>query len=331
MKAVKELILHFYQRGALTLKEIDYLVLRGFASKEELSELTFPRHMRNRREHGQDGFPSELDQREEELLRESELKAGRRGPRTPPIEIKELLARVRLEFERREESLQSLSELLVEPNPMRTWQQTASELHALSPLVFEQQMVACLRRRPALVRDVWRACNPESFYELIGARERRGGAVRAFLALLRSAGPEELGSYSWILRHDEAQAIINIRVIYERLLATLANFFQHDRQLRDAIFEQSHDAVLAWSQIILFNAQRSVKPPEFIRFGLEFGPVLTPEFGVWKQAWSHALRMDGRNVSRYFLECFDEKNPTHLTDEASCALPLMCPVGWRVP
>src|SRR5262245_8312339 len=116
MKVITQLIKHFWQRGALTPAEIDYLVQHGFIRSRDLPGYSPPP------EEPAAAVPplsiigtvspaSPLDSVEDSLVRRRPKRGGRAQPRGRVVEIKELCARVAAELARRQAALGTLVRL----------------------------------------------------------------------------------------------------------------------------------------------------------------------------------------------------------------------------
>lgn len=332
MKVITQLVRHFWERGVLTSDEIEYLLQHGFVRlkdvpgfKPKLAGVTVPLS-----ETPVDP-PDDLELLEESLLRRKIARRHGHEPSAEIVTIDELLERLCNDFQRRERDLVSAVELSRRIGPVSSWQEAVSELHSISPERFHAELCEGLQDGSVLLGDLWQASDPEPFHRLFEEDELRGRAVRAFLALLVSAGPSELGSYSWILKYDEAQAIINLRVLHERLLAGLSRIYRDDRMLLTRALARNTDLVQIWSLILMYNAYRhpglGVEPD----YGNEYGPLTVPDESIWRYAWTCALRMDRPAVSKFLVACYNEDLPELPEHEEICHLPLMCPVGWRIP
>lgn len=332
MKVITQLIRHFWERGVLSHAEIDYLLQHGFVRLKDVPGYQ-PKHFEASAyvDDVPPEPPDELELYEESLVRRTITRRGPHEPQAAVLTIDELLERLRSDYERRGVDLASVLSLGRRIAPVTTWQEAVSELHAATPDRFHAELCQGLQDGMVLLGDIWQASDPEPFHRLIHEEEMRGRAVRAFLALLVSSGPSELGSYSWILKHDEVQALINLRVVHERLLAGLSRIYQENRGLLTRAMARNTDLVQVWSLLLMYNAYREPALGASPDYGVEYGPLALPDDSVWRYAWTCALRMDRPVVSKFLVACYNEDRPCETDDQEACRQPLMCPVGWRIP
>jgi len=334
MKVIAQLIRHFWERGVLTNVDAEYLLSHGFARRQDLPGFEFPTTVPEF-EPDQAAvkpveLPGELELYEESLVRRHDARRGQHEPHPTELKIEEILERLQAEYERRATDLKSLVAFGQRIQPVETWQEAVAELHDIPGERFHAELCAGLKEGRVLLGDVWQASEVEPFHRLIADDEIRGQAVRAFLAILIAAHPGELGKHVWIMRHDEIHALMNLRVVYERLLSSLARMFQEDRHLLSRALEANNDIVQVWSLVLMYNACR---PPlgDQPDYKIEYGPLPLPGDMTWKQAWTCALRMDRPSVSKFLVACYDESDRPELECDESCRRPLMCPVGWHIP
>ena len=335
MKVIAQLIRHFWERGVLTNVEAEYLLHHGFARRQDLPGFDFPTEVfEGELEHDTLAPPEEpgdLELFEESLVRRHESRRSTHEPHPTELKIEDILDRLRGEYDRRATDLKSIIAFGQRMQPVSTWQEAVAELHAVAPERFHAELCAGLKDGSILLGDVWQASEVEPFHRLIADNEVRGRAVRAFLALLVVTGPGELGKHGWIMRHDEMHALMNLRVIYDRLLLSLSRIFQEDRHLLSRALEANNDVVQVWSLVLMYNAHRRTPFTDQPDYKIEYGPLPLPGESTWKQAWTCALRMDRQSVSPFLVACYDESDRPELERDESCRRALMCPVGWHIP
>lgn len=332
MKVISQLVRHFWERGVLSPVEINYLLEHGFVRLKDVPGFQ-SKHAQSKTPSDEIPvvLPNDLELYEESLIRRHPARRRGHEPSAAIVTIDELLERLRADYRRRENDLASVVAFGRRVSPVENWQDAASELHSIPPERFHTELCLGLKDGNILLGDLWQASDPEPFHHFFHDDELRGRAVRAFLALLVSAGPSELGSYSWILKHDEAQALINLRVIHERLLAGLSRIYREDRGLLTHALARNTDLVQIWSLILMYNAYREPSLGDEPDYGNEYGPLTPPDQAVWRYAWTCALRMDRPSVSKFLVACYNEDLPEKPDQPEAFRLPLMCPVGWRIP
>jgi hypothetical protein len=343
MKVITQLVRHFWQRGALTSAEIEYLLRHDFVRSGDLPGYK-PRKGSAVDVDLIDNVPVEppdmLELIQDELVRRCpERHRGRSEGRTGELRINEILQRLREDYERRGIDLASVLALGQKFANVDTWYKAASELRSVQADRFHKELIANLSSGNVLLGDIWQASDPEPFHKLIADSEARGRAARSFLALLVANGPDELGKYSWILKYDEMQSVINLRVLHDRLLESLRKLYREDPILLTQALAKNSDPVQVWAMVILYNAHREPPPQigEQPRYGTEYGPVFMPDPETWKYAWTSALRMDRKQVTALLIACCQRACDTAETSELYIdfadfsQVPFMCPVGWHLP
>jgi hypothetical protein len=337
MKVITQLIRHFWERGALTPLEVEYLLRHDFVRAGDLAGYK-PRKkpllddVSHLRPVVPIVPPSNLEVVEETLVRRGPLvRAKRHEPKSGVLAVDDIRHRLNAEFDRREHDLDSVLALGKRFDQVDDWRRAASEIHSVSQQRFHRQLCAELRGEDVLLGDLWQASDPEPWHLLIDDEEVRGRAARSFVALLTSTGPDTLGKYSWILKYDEMQAVINLRVLHERLLESLRKIFRRDRLLLTQALAKNSDPVQVWALVLLYNAHRSRRLGDQPDYGKEYGPVEPPEFGAWKHAWTAALRMDSTAVTQLLVDCYRGDELDDVGYGMHCNRALMCPVGWRLP
>lgn len=343
MKVIAELVRHFWQRGALTWEEVEYLLRHDFVRTSDLPGYQ-PRRQRSTEPVGMESdipivAPDSLDLVEEELIRRQPVRrGGTRDDDGRTLRIRDLRERLNNEFDRRDADLVSVEELGKRFLDINHWREAASELRNLTDRQFHRGLCAELREGDVLLGDIWQASDPEPFHQLIDDDEARGRAARSFLALLVATGPDELGKYAWVLRYAEMRAVINLRVLHRRLLQSLGRIYHRDRNLLTHALAKNSDPVQVWALVILYNAHRNPRLGTTPQYGKEYGPVPAPDYVLWKRAWTAAMRIDRVKVTRLLVACYqhlaeneDDGTELYIGPAPSSQLPMMCPVGWHLP
>ncbi|MBW3543781.1 MAG: hypothetical protein KY476_26330 [Planctomycetes bacterium] len=335
MRVITQLIRHFWERRALEPPEVDYLVRHGFIRPRDLPGYKPPRPdeplvFSTDLPLVDVEPPGPLELTEESLVRRT---APRRRfqPAKGMLSVGELVERLRAEYARRAVDLESLLALGSRFARCGDWSEAAVELRQLPLETFYEGLCAGLRTGDVLFGDLWQAVDPEPFHSLIANEEIRGRAARSFAALLIAEDMAELGRYGWILKHDEAKALVNLRVLHRRLLEVLRRLYDDDRGLLAQAMGRNCDRVQFWALVLVYNARRDRGLGETPDYGREYGPLALPGRGQWLQAWACALRMDSRPATRLLVDCYGDEmlegdEETHL-----CERPMMCPVGWHEP
>jgi hypothetical protein len=151
----------------------------------------------------------------------------------------------------------------------------------------------------------------------------RGPTVRTFRMLLASEDTRQLGKYVWILKLTEVQAACNLLHAHRRLLGGLHDLWHNHRPALNAALRHSTHPVPHWALVLLHNANRKVSGNS-VRPSHEYGPVVPPADDIWQQAWTAALVMDFKNVTRLLVGCYGR---TRAGESRACGQSLYCPQG----
>jgi hypothetical protein len=337
MKVVTQLVRYFWQRGTLTQLEIESLLRHGFVrasdlpgfkpSKKTNEPITDPALIPQQPIE----YPTDLESEEELLIRRHTVRTGEPGSKGKVLEVEDLLERLRSEYERRERDLVSLHNFGSRYGDCENWYDAAIALRQLSMDDFYNGFRENLSRGSVLLGDLWQAVDPEPLHTLIADNEIRGRATQAFTALLVADDSQDLGRYVWLLKHDEMKAVINLRVVHERLLACLCMLYQRDMRLLTAALQKNCDPIQFWALLLLYNAHRESTANDLPAFGREYGPVTLPALPVWQQAWNCALAMDRPHITKLLVTCYTGADDAEDVVGTPCGKNIMCPVGWHVP
>jgi hypothetical protein len=180
MKVITQLVKHFWERGALSTSEAEYLVRHGFIRERDLPGYVAPA----------DHHPTEptwvepviepltaLEQVEESLVRRRERRGGAGAIKHKALEPKELCSRVELELARRESSLAKVVRMAVGGNESSDWRAAAQVLRQ-APAKMHEQLVRSLRDGTLTLHEAWQALDLEPFHRLVPDEELRGRAAR---------------------------------------------------------------------------------------------------------------------------------------------------------
>ena len=338
MKVITQLIKHFWERGALSFAEVEYLVRHGFVRVRDLpgyepppEEPPAPVEPLNIIGAVEPAHP--LEAVEESLLRRG-IRRGRGEPKGPTVEVKELLARVQAELARRENSLRQVVRMATRQPEAASgpgdWRAAAQALRQSPPKLLEA-FGRALRGGQITLRQTWQALDLEPFHQLLGEHEWRGRAARAYAALLVADQSIGLGKYTWILQHDEMQAVSNLRFANSQLLLALERLYRHHVRLLTKALAEGAEAELLWALVLLHNAYRSQLNPRDSQCVADYGPVAPPSEAVWRQAWTLALGMDRPRLAKFLLLCYEQGPAQEARQPLETTRELYCPSGWHLP
>jgi hypothetical protein len=333
MKVITQLVKHFWQRGALSPTEIEYLINHGFVRARDLAGYVPPPEepepaIPPLSVIGQVGSPTQLERLEDSLVRRA-AKRGTAQPRGQVVEIKELCRRVNTELIRRQAALARLG-LAAAGVRGNDWRLAAQALRQ-SPARLLENLARALRSGAITLRETWQALDLEPLHRLLGDDEARGRAARAYLALLVGDQSIGLGKYTWILQHDEMQAVSNLRVANGHFVAGLNLLYRQHLRLLTTSLARGADPVVVWGLLLLHNAHRSRLDPRDSKFVPDYGPVPPPGEDVWQQAWTIALSMDRPRLTKFLVLCYEGAAARQARPTESLVRELYCPDGWKVP
>ncbi len=325
MKVITQLIRHFWQRGALTAEQAEYLLDQGFARLADLPgyqpppEAAAPAVATATIEP-----PTALEELGEQLDRPRRRGGG--GPKGVVPEENDLRLWLNKQFARRSRALGSVVTLARRFRPCATWQEAVVTLRQVRPDRFHKGLASALRAEEFGIRTLWTAVDPEPFHARMEDASLRGPTVRAFRMLLTLRSAPQMGRYVWILKLAEVQAALNLLTVHRMLLAALGELYRQHRPTLNAALQRSSHPVPQWALVLLYNAsRRSLGNGAVHRH--EYGPLELPDESTWQQAWTGALVMDPSAMTRLLVRCYGR---SRAGDRAACGESLYCPLGWKV-
>lgn len=333
MKVITQLVKHFWQRGALSPMEIEYLIRHGFIRARDLAGYVPPPEEPETPAAplsviGQVEPSGPLDRIEDSLVRRGTKRGGAK-PRGRVVEIKELCERVAGELNRRQLVLGKLVRAAA-GFPMSDWRDGAQVLRQ-SPARLMENLARALRSSTITLRETWQALDLEPLHALLADDEARGRAARAYLALLVGDQAMGLGKYTWILQHDEMQAVSNLRVAHGHFVAGLNRLYRQHLRLLTTSLARGADPVVVWGLLLLHNAHRSRLDPRDSKFVPDYGPIPPPGDELWQQAWTIALEMDRPRLTKFLVLCYQDQAAREERPTEALVRELFCPDGWKVP
>ncbi len=255
MKVITQLIRHFWQRGALTSEQAEYLLDQGFARLADLPGYQAPPEVAESAVATKTiELPSRLEEIGEQLDRPR--KRGRGGPKGVVPEEKDLRMWLNKQFARRSRALASLVTFARQSAPCATWQDAVVRLRQVRPDRLQKGLASALRSHEIGLRTLWLAVDPEPFHARMEDASLRGPTVRAFRMLLALRSAPQMGRYVWILRLDEVQAALNLLAVHRRLLGALGELYRQHRPTLNAALQHSSHPVPQWAFVLLYNAGR---------------------------------------------------------------------------
>ncbi len=331
MKVIQQLTQHFWDQGALSPNQVDYLVVRGYVHEEDLNNY----QLEPAKEAKVAPLPDfdSLTHWEERLEGSCRRLAGRgkKRSRKPELHVTtdQVLERVGAELGRRARRCSALTKIEHPrlPGGKPRWQDylpIARRLRAVLCVDF-RSAVTLIALQPQLLAEMWRAIDMLAFHTIVGDRRLRGPAANALRVLLRVGDRRELGAYGWILKYEPLRLLADLCHIRRRFLSVLGYMHErHFRQLHAAV-ACGVDSSLFWALVLVHNARRADPNASFPSRGGEY-KLLRPERDVWLAAIGLAREIDGQRVAEWMT-------PRYLPAErfVLAISHLDCPDGWHVP
>jgi hypothetical protein len=334
MKVLHQLIKHFWQRGALTKEQADYLVEHGFIRPGELEHYEPPVAVTEEAAPVRILPPPDpLYDKEEELSRSASARHKGKAPRMPDYSAESLGADLRMVLGAREIYAPALGKL--SPcQPIGTSIQDAAHVRHQSPEAFRQRVCQLLELTPNLLAKWWECLDPEPFYLLLAQPGVRGAVARAFATILNSAAPGEWGPSAWLLKVAEVQTVANLLAIRRQMLPAVRWLYDKNRDTLDRCVRRPSRPPRSWTGlglglVIARNARawRAKRRPS--------GYALTrlPSSDIWQEAWTTAIGLDAQRVIPYCVHILGN-HPSQveraLGDFAITDRQLICPAAWKI-
>ena len=313
MKVITDIIDYLWVRGALVASDMDYLRGRGF-----LPALPAEEHAQSG-EHDLvsadaadpiESLAAEFDRRM------SVRRPGRRRPRSRTATSAETIsATILRHWPLWEPELAPLRDLaaLIEPTPGVALALRIVRNASLRQL--DGAVERFLDGRDPTLGELWGALSFDEYREGIVPDAAGGQAVRAYRAILASAGHAEFRAYGRELRlegyaqlHALVQAQRVLLAAFDRCLASRPELF--DRPL---FAGRKYHECCYWSLAYAVSALRDPLPLE-----LHVPRRPPPEFATERRAWACAAAMNGRNVAELLVQIATDDDRIH------------CPKAWDV-
>lgn len=346
MRAIEQLVLHFWARGALTRAEALILVEQGFAQKEDLPGLfeTEPAF-----EVVPDAFEIEInfpDEQEEAAREAADIKAreaeemevalggkkggGKKGggkKKATGHNLAPAVAAIGTHVRAREQ-YPALCELgnRMKPKPCADWRDAAKTIGAARPEALETALVGLLGTRPKALGELWFWFDLEPLYEWVDDEANAGPVADGLSKLLRADNLAQVGRLGQLAKAPEVQALLDLlpaRRAFMNLLPTL--FHAHFPKLGLWLVPPTGAAAkcwpaLPWSFVFVYNARHGIEgQPQGYPLDRK---VLTAE--LEDLALTTAIAMAPVAVREWLIHGPRE------TDHPTAALRVYCPFTWRV-
>ena len=340
MRVIQQLTEYFWNRGDLSPRQVDYLVLQGYANDEYLV---------GRR----DPAPRVLDEETDpsrEALEDVRVRLDRARPRVGRGQTRHPFSQTKFERVRRSvadvltqrataaRQVLRLAEQLEHDRTRQTWRDFAPIAELLRHLFGRglQDAVEAIRSQPRLLSSSWQLLDLAEFAVIAGDRQQHGAASNALRALLNVNHRREMGSYRWILKHGEMSLVAD-------LVETRHNYLQVLQHLHERSFRLLHRAVavnvqpqLFWTLVLTYNA-RQMRPIARNQHGTgNYVLERRPAWRVWLQAIDLARAIDAKAMDQWLHQIVTDGSASPMLDPEVVARTLMlstieCPVGWHAP
>jgi hypothetical protein len=347
MRAIEQLVHHFWARGALTREEARFLVAHGFAREGDLPGLTdtpppvdesdayakavaeddYDRILEERREREEaDTEARQAEELEDELVGRNAggKKGGKKKKPTghnlgPAVET--IAAHLALR-----EPYPALCELGCRLKPCADWRDAAKAIGTARPEALETALVGLLTARPRGLGELWFWFDLEPLYEWADDEENAGPVADGLSKLLRADNLARVGRLGQLLKAAEVQALLDLlpaRRAFLNLLPVL--YHAHFPKLGQWLVPPTGEAAkcwpaLPWSFVFVYNARHGAE-------GQPLGyPVDSKVLGPKLQdlALTTAVAMAPVAVREWLI------NGQREHDHPTAALRVYCPFTWRV-
>lgn len=336
MRVVEQLIQHFWQRGALTRTEIEYLVQHGFVRAKDLPEYLdadeptepTPLYEPEPIEEAKEPLPDP----EDELLGRrvgGKKRGGKKKPKPAGHNLAPLEALL-VEHAAHRQPYPALVELGNRLRPCQDWSAAASAIASVTPTQLEPQLVKLLNQRPRALGELWFWFNVESLIAWTQAEENAGPVSAALAGVIRAEVLSEVGRLEQLRKAAGVDPLIELLAARKVFLGTLRSLYHgHFPRLKRWLVAPNGPAAevwpaLPWAFVFVYNA--STTDPTGYPVSVN-GPAVTnlTLYMAWEAAW----RMESTALLKLIHEPFNE--PSRAKHGWSMiGRDLMCPLDWRV-
>lgn len=336
MRVVEQLIQHFWQRGALTRTEIEYLVNHGFVRAKDLPDYLdadepiepTPVYEPDPIEEKQEPLPDP----EDELLGRrvgGKKRGGKKKPKPTGHNLAPLESLLGTHIADRK-PYAALVELGNRIRPCKDWVAAASAIASVSPTKLETRLVKLLNHRPPALGELWYWFTVESLVNWTQAPENAGPVASALAGLIRAEVLSEVGRLEQLRKATGVDPFIELlgaRKVFHGTLGSL--YHRHFSGLKRWLVPPSGPAAevwpaLPWAFVMVYNATKA--DPTGYQLSTHSSQVSQQVLGM---AWEAAWRMESTTLLKLIHESYNEKFGAE-RGWSVISSDLMCPLDWRV-
>jgi hypothetical protein len=347
MRAIEQLIHHFWARGALTREEARFLVGHGFARESDLPGFADPPADADLEP---DGFPTpdpdpgnesnhvahedadvkarEAEELEDELVGRNagSRKGGGKKKKPTGHNLGPAVCAIAAHLALRE-PYPALFELGARLRPCTDWRDAARAVSGARPEALETALVGLLTTRPRALGELWFWCDLEPLYEWADDEGNVGPVAEGLAKLLRADNLAQVGRLGQLLKATEVQALLDLlpaRRAFLNLLPVL--YHAHFPKLGQWLVPPTGEAAkcwpaLPWSFVFVYNARHGATGQPPLGYPLE---RKTLPARLEDLALTTAVAMAPVAVREWLITGQREH------DHPTAALRVYCPFTWRV-
>jgi hypothetical protein len=330
MQVITDIIEYLDARGLLSPSDMAYLRRHGFMPVPDEAERALlgegaieaigdaPSAIENLA----DEIEAEVERR---TLRRRASGKGRGQPRKEPTAAA-MSARILAMWPHWQNELAALDAFasLLAPAP-----DLHASLHAIrnaSPADLDLAVASLLRAGKPPLAQVWTALAFDGYRTGLCPSGARGGAVRAYEAVISAARHKELGRYAHALRQEGLARLFALVQAQHAMLRAFGRCLNAQPQLFDRrLFSRRYDAVCYCSLTLAVSAMVAVGRPTPFRVHNPQRPW--PDLAIQRKAWGCAAAMDSHPVAVLISNLFGTGAASELFPPLAWRM-LYCAVAW---
>lgn len=357
MRVIEQLVRHFWERGAISRDEAQYLVKHGFVREADLPGFVGTEREIDPQTYEPPEEPERDDRRThdrvEEAARQAEeleaelagrKKGGGKGKKKPTGHNLDPARAVLAAHSAARVPYPALIEwadrtpVRARVRPCAAWPDAARRLEVAGVADREAALVALLNQRPRALGELWFWFDLEPLFEWADRQPHSDPVADALGRLLRAANPNEVGRTGQLAKVAEVRDLLALLAARRAFLVLLpALYDRHFAQLRHWLVPPAGEAAgcwpaLPWAYVMVYNARRGtidIPPP-----GYEVRPQ-DLSFLLLKMALTTAYPMAPTEVRELLIHGLrDKADPLpdwiDWSRNAVFDRPLYCPLTWRV-
>ncbi len=301
MKAVRQIIDYFRERGVLTREQLLELAAEGFLPWDGLIDdadtagpAAEPPAPPEEDESYQVSYPLRL---------KPPHRARRAHPRGAVLDADELAQRLRALAADWPAALTGLVSVGRRLGAAASWEEAARAVRNAEPARLDAAVAHGLEQDDPTLAALWDAINLDTYRTAIDGEAVHGRAVSAYRAVLATFDHSGLGKHAWILKEEPVAQVCNLMAAQHRLLCSCESIFSHRPEDIVRAVHRDHHGLAYWMFVLLYTARRGrpgARPPA-ARF--EHRPPRKPPDGEsWLRVWCQAVGLDPKAVTALFLE-----------------------------